>query len=277
MRDIRIIALDLDDTLLKGDLTISDTNRKAIREAEQSGVYVILASGRIPFAMEPYIKALGMDTRMRLCICNNGAEIIRSDTGELVYEAPPIPIELGKEVFTVVQKEGFPVELYDGTTIYVSEPNVYTEKDLILTGTKLKVTNIAQLLERPQRKMVIPGDPDALKRLEAKLKEHFNANIFISKPYFLEVLSLETDKGTALSLIAKHLGIQRDQVLAIGDSMNDLGMIRYAGIGVAMANAVEAIKEAADVVTTRTNEEDGVAEVIDRFIFSRVTPETCTR
>lgn len=273
MTDIRIIALDLDDTLLTKDLSISPANRRAISEAEAAGIAVILASGRIPFAMEPYIKNLGMDKRERLCICNNGACIMRSNTGEIVHTAPPLPVELGTEVFRAASEAGFPVELYSGNTIFVNKANAYTDLDVGLTGMKLEIRDLAPLFEKPQHKIVIPGNPGELQDFQKELKARFKANIFISKPYFLEVLPPEADKGIALSRVAELSGLRREEVLAVGDSMNDWGMIRYAGTGVAMANAVQGIKDIADFVTTRTNEEDGVAEVIERFVLSRIIVE----
>jgi hydroxymethylpyrimidine pyrophosphatase-like HAD family hydrolase len=97
-------------------------------------------------------------------------------------------------------------------------------------------------------------------------------NLFTSKPYFLEIMPKEAGKGTALARVAQMLGIEQKAVMAIGDSMNDEGMIRWAGTGVAMANADERLKKIADMVTERSNEDDGVADIIEQYLLKKGSP-----
>jgi hydroxymethylpyrimidine pyrophosphatase-like HAD family hydrolase len=97
------------------------------------------------------------------------------------------------------------------------------------------------------------------------------ASLFTSKPYFLEILPAKTDKGAALAKVAEILGIKREEVLAIGDSMNDEAMIRWAGIGVAMVNGDDRIKDIATLVTERSNDDDGVADIIERYLLGKET------
>jgi len=106
--------------------------------------------------------------------------------------------------------------------------------------------------------------------LEAVLRERFGRELYItrSKPYYLEMLHPEATKGRALRVVAGYFGIPRQEVIAIGDSFNDLDMIRYAGLGVVMENAREEVKRFADYVT-RSNEDDGVAEVLEKFVLGR--------
>jgi hydroxymethylpyrimidine pyrophosphatase-like HAD family hydrolase len=107
--------------------------------------------------------------------------------------------------------------------------------------------------------------------LETILRNYLGEDVtlFTSKPYFLEMLPARTDKGTALAKVAAFLGIKQEETLAIGDSMNDEGMIRWAGLGIAMVNGDERIKDIADHVSEKTNDDDGVAEVIEQFILSK--------
>jgi len=124
-------------------------------------------------------------------------------------------------------------------------------------------------LSMPLPKLILPGDPDALTPIENMLKPHFGdrARLFRSKPYFLEIMPPEADKGLALAHLAEILGVKQEEVMAIGDAGNDKHMIEWAGIGVAMANATEEVRKVANWVTTKTNDEDGFAEALRRFVL----------
>lgn len=267
---VRLLAVDLDDTLLREDLSISEENRRSLIAAEEAGVTVLLASGRVPEAMETYADILRMRERPGYLISNNGCTITRSDTGETIYHKE-IDGKTAVRVHRIAKAAGFPTEIYRGRNICVDRDNSWTDLDSRLSGlSKLVVPAYEELLlAGPPVKMVIPGEPPKVARLEEELKREFGGSlsIFISKPYFLEVLPHDADKGIALAWLAGRLGIEREQVMCIGDSNNDLGMIRWAGIGVAMANANETVKRAARHVTGNTNEEHGVAEAVQRFVF----------
>jgi len=131
------------------------------------------------------------------------------------------------------------------------------------------VENFRSMIAQGCLKLVIPGDPMLLRPLESILKTYVGdkVTIFTSKPYFLEILPPDTGKGEALAFVVHKLGIPRESVVAVGDSMNDESMIRWAGVGVAMRNGDERIKAIANLVTDRTNEDDGVADMIERFIL----------
>jgi Cof subfamily protein (haloacid dehalogenase superfamily) len=156
--------------------------------------------------------------------------------------------------------------------MYVSRQNEYSKYDQKLTGLRqVVVENFRAMVGQGCYKLLIPGDPMLLAPLESILRTYLGRDItlFTSKPYMLEILPPETNKGTALARVAETLGIHKDEVLAIGDSMNDEAMLRWAGLGVAMVNGDERIKSLADLVTDRSNDDDGVAEVIDRYLLNR--------
>jgi len=271
MGTVRLLAVDLDDTLLRSDLTISYRTRNAIKKAEDAGVKVVLASGRVPAAMEPFARMLGMHRRLGYLVCNNGTIIQETLAGNIVYE-----VRLGSRAalaaFDLVDAEDFPVQIYEGDVMYVSRHNEYTEYDRKLTGLRqVVVENFRAMVGGGCHKLLIPGDPMLLAPLEKLLHAYLEDDItlFTSKPYFLEILPARTDKGTALAKVAELLGIKREEVLAIGDSMNDEAMLRWAGMGVAMANGDERIKAIAGMVTERTNDDDGVAEVIEKCVLRR--------
>ena len=271
MKTIRLIAIDLDDTLLRHDLTISYRTRSALKRAEAKGVTVVLASGRAPLAMERYARDLGLHRRAGYLISNNGVTILKTDTGEVVKETR-LPVDAALSVFDLVQAEGLPVQVYDGDTIYVSRRNEFADQDQKLTGFRqVVVENFRAMISLGQLKMVIPGDPMILRPIETILKTYIGdrVTIFTSKPYFLEILPPATGKGEALSVVCDSLGIGREETMAFGDSMNDESMIRWAGVGVAMRNGDDRIKAIASFVTPRTNEEDGVADVVERHILGK--------
>jgi Cof subfamily protein (haloacid dehalogenase superfamily) len=270
MAPIRLLALDLDDTLLRSDLSISYRTRNAIKKAEASGVIVVLASGRIQAAMEQYARLLGMHRQRGYLICNNGTVIQESNTGNTVFETR-IPGETAVRAYDLADAEGFAVQIYEDDIMYVSRTNEFTSYDQKLTGLRqVVVENFRAMAQGGCFKLLIPGDPMLLTPLESIIRTYLGGEItlFTSKPYFLEILPPKTDKGTALEKVAELLNIPREQVLAIGDSMNDEAMIRWAGTGVAMANGDERIKNIASLITERTNDDDGVAEVIEKFVLA---------
>ena len=275
MNAIRLLALDLDDTLLRSDLTISYRTRNAIKRAEAAGVTVVLASGRIPAAMALFAQLLGMHKQPGYLICNNGTVIQESQTGAIVSE---IKIEAGTALaaFDLADAEGFPVQIYEDDVMYVSRPNEFTEYDQKLTGLRqVVVENFRAMVGGGCHKLLIPGDPVLLAPLESIIRTYLGGDItlFTSKPYFLEILPAHTDKGTALAMVAKLLGVKQEETLAIGDSMNDEAMIRWAGMGVAMANGDDRIKTIAALVTEKTNDDDGVVEIIEKYILAKGRPD----
>jgi len=271
MKPIRILALDLDDTLLHSDLSISYQSRNAIKRTGQAGVTIVLASGRVPEAMDRYSRLLGLDKRPGYLVCNNGALILESHTGNIIHEARINP-QIALTVCDLAGAEGFPVQIYEDDVIYISRENEYSGYDQRQTGLRqVVVENFRAMVGEGCYKLIIPGDPMLLGSVENFIRSHLgnDVTLFTSRPYLLEILPAKTDKGTALARIAKILGVSADETMAIGDSMNDEAMIRWAGIGVAMANADERIKCIADLVTDHTNDDDGVAEVIEKYFSAK--------
>jgi len=271
MSAARLLALDLDDTLLRSDLTISYQTRGAIKKAEAAGVVVVLASGRVPAAMDQFAGLLGMHKKQGYLICNNGTLIQESHTGKIVYEIR-MDVKTALTAFDLADAEGFPVQIYEDDIMYVSRHNEYTGYDQKLTGLRqVVVEHFRAMVGGGCHKLLIPGDPTLLPPLESILRTYLgdSITIFTSKPYFLEILPANTNKGTALEKVAGMLGIDQKDVIAIGDSMNDEAMIRWAGLGIAMANSDERIKNIADMVTSKDNDDDGVAEVIEKYILSK--------
>jgi len=269
---IQLAALDLDDTLLKHDLTISQANWNAIQRARESGIRIILASGRTFYSMKPYAEKLGIAGPGEYMISENGAEIIETATGRRIYERD-IEGELCLEIAKAVRDNGFSYQFYEDGSIRSTAENWWTAEDTRLSGQKFKLVTIDEekkLLEKGLVKFVIPGEPERIQVLFETMKKllHGRAEAMISKPYFLEILPFGVNKGEALLHLTEFLGIDMEQVLAIGDSMNDAAMLNVAGIGCAPANANQAARDFADYICDYTHEEDAVAHIFSRFLVT---------
>ncbi|MDR0730491.1 MAG: Cof-type HAD-IIB family hydrolase [Treponema sp.] len=274
MEPIRMLVVDLDDTLLRSDLSISYHTRNVIKKAVSQGLVVVPASSRNPASLDQFSRILGMNKRPGYIICGNGTIILESNTRKIVWETQ-LNTETALAVYDLATAEGFPVQIYEDDIMYVSKTNEFTRYDQKLTGLKQVVADdFHAIVRKGCNKLLIPGDPMLLQPLESLIRTYLgkNINLFTSKPYFLEILPQDVDKGSALVRVAQMLGIEQGAVMAIGDSMNDETMIRWAGTGVAMLNGDERIKTIADLVTERSNEEDGVAGIIEQYILGKGSP-----
>ena len=272
MLPVQLLALDMDDTLLRSDLSISYRTRNAVRKAEARGVKVVLASTRAPAVLEHFSGILGLNKRPGFLIANNGTVIQESHTGEVIFEQRLSP-EAALLVFDMADAEGLTVQIYDEDILYVSRDNEFSEYDKKITGLRqVVVDNFRSMVASGCHKLLIPGDPMILKPL-AQLLENIadGASVHTSKPYRLEVLPSGADKGNALRIVAEKCSIPSGAVLAVGDSMNDMSMLSWAGYPVAMSNADSKLKEIAALVTDKSNDEDGVAEMIERYILGDET------
>ena len=266
---VQLLALDLDDTLLRADLTISDRNLRALKAAEEMGVRIVLASGRVVPAMERYAEQLGLFERPGYMISENGSTVTATLPRALLRQYT-IARALLLQLFEAFEVLDLPVQVYREKTILVTAPNVQTGADMKISGFNCQVVpDLAERIDFDPTKLVIPGDPEILPMARDVIRQAFGDQVhaFISKPYFLEILPIQADKGNALRYVADTLGISRDDVMAIGDAGNDLGMIQFAGWGVAMTNGTEEVRNAARVVTSLTHDDDGVAEAVERYLL----------
>ena len=269
--NVELIAIDLDDTLLRADLTISEGNKRALREAAGRGIRVVLSSGRNLYSMRHYAEDIGILGPGDYMICSNGAEIVHALSGRVLDEQRLDP-QLCRDVAREIESRGFPWQIYEEGIIHVSRPNSGALLDAKLTGQPvILVEDREAFFARGLLKFVVPGSPEDIARLLPELKASLSgrANVLTSKPYFLEVLSLEADKGLGLKRLAAMVDLPLERIMAIGDAMNDLGMLQAAGIGCAPANAIPEVKAAVGFVSGRTNEEDAVADLVERLALGR--------
>ncbi|MCE5256968.1 MAG: Cof-type HAD-IIB family hydrolase [Spirochaetaceae bacterium] len=273
--NVRLIAIDLDDTLLKADLSISAANRQTLKAAGAAGIEIVLASGRNYLSMSEYAAMLGLDRKGNYLICSNGAEIIEADTGPVVGQLRFSP-QTSLEIASDIEAHGFPWQVYNDGKIICSKPTIWAMRDKHLTGQPLVVSSgKEETFEKGEVKFVIPGEPEKIATLYAEFAEKYSgkAEIMTSKPYFLEILPLGANKGAALARLASHLGISMEEVMAIGDAMNDLSMIESVGFGCAPANALPEVKARARIISRLTNEEDAVADLIGSVALGNTSRE----
>lgn len=266
----KMVVMDMDDTLLREDHSISAKNREIIKEAQEAGVKIVLASGRPTFAMRDYAKELELDKYGSYILSYNGAIITDCTTGNAIFEKS-LTKEVAHELYDLSKEHNVFIHTYVGDDIITEKNNEYTEIEKDITGMEIKtVEDFKNAVKGNVIKVLMLEDPAYLKSVEDKLKPSVleKMNMTISKPFFLEFTDKGIDKSTSLERLINQLGIKKEEVIAIGDSYNDLGMIKFAGMGVCVDNAPADMKEHANYIT-ESNMNDGVAKTIEKFIFNR--------
>ena len=271
---IKLIALDLDDTLLRADLSISEENKHALQRAENMGIHIVLASGRNYNSMRRYAEELFIHRRGDFLVGSNGAQLIQASTGALLEDLA-LPAAFCRNLVEDFERKGYFWQLYIDGKIYCSRINKWALIDHQLSSLPLEVIHdLDEVVNKDQTKIVIGGEPAQIESIYRELIARISdqAEIVTSKPYFLEVLPKGASKGAALERLTARLHLTMDSVLAIGDARNDLEMLKRAGWGCAPANAAEEIRAAARFVSSKTNEEDAVADILSRLVFSAEAP-----
>jgi len=261
---IRLIASDLDDTLLDKHAQVSEENKKAVAKALERGITFTIATGRMFQATAPFARELGLGLEQPL-ICYNGA-LIRRLAGETLYEKP-LSIEASCIIAEYGQRRGWTINAYFDDELYVSEINKDVEE--YAARIRVGVTAVGDLVKfiqdgsKPLSKLMIIGEADqTLGRIE-ELRPLVGEGVQLvrSRPRYIEVTNANAHKGNALLWLASYLGLDVGEVMAIGDSNNDLTMIRAAGVGVAVANAPMEVQGIADYIVA-PHHEHGVAQAI---------------
>ncbi len=266
--DYKLVALDLDGTLISDDLVISDEVKTAIREAVAQGVVVTLATGRMFSSARQFADELGLSVPL---ICYQGAMVRHSITEETIYHQP-IPYELAREFLTFTQKRGYYTQVYVDDHMYV--PSL-TEEALYYSGLARvpaqPVGDLMQFIDRPERaptKLVIVTAEERTLAVLQEMQAAFSDRLYVTRshPRFTEGVNPACSKGAALAALALALDIPREKVIAIGDNLNDLPMLEWAGLGIGVANAGQAVKETAGYVTHGAISA-GVIEALQKFVL----------
>lgn len=300
MSRYKVLILDLDGTLTNKNKVVSELTKKALDKAAKAGVKIVLASGRPTFGILPVAEAINLKEKGGYILSYNGGKIINFATNETLYEQV-IKYEEEAEILELAKKHKLDFACTENDSILLTNnvDNIYVAIESGINKMKMKeVPDIENYLNFSVPKFVLFYDkknarkgeirevrekiyPDKLdysiaiksdidyladkeKIFKKKLGDKFE--VYRSESFFLEVLPKGIDKAKSIAKLLEKLGLTKEEIIACGDGFNDRSMIEYAGLGVAMANAVDAVKEVADFITL-SNEEDGVAYVIEKFIL----------
>ena len=266
--DYKLITIDLDDTLLRDDLTISKRNITAIAEAVRKGVKVTLASGRATPSVSYYLDILGLEIPI---IAYQGARIVDIKNKVILYKKEINP----KQALPIIQyaeKMNVHCNVFIDDVIYIEKANYWSQyyQQLSKVVPMKEVGKLSNFLNNQSvTKIIFIDEHERLKELKQAVEVLLDdgINVYFSKPNYLEFTNKYGTKGEAVKFLGEYFNIKREEIIAIGDTYNDISMIEYAGLGVCMQNGTEAAKEVADYITL-SNEDDGVAHVIHKFVLT---------
>lgn len=264
---IRLVAIDMDGTLLSKEHTVSEINQKAIALAKEKGIKVVLCSGRTIENLLRFTKELNLHGEEDYVVGYNGAGAVKSASGEFIYENCLTGKET-KAITKICDDLGANYTVHTFRRAFTPRDNVHSRRETELNGVELFIENPEGLSdEEVVTKVLVLDDPEILDGYAPRLYEALGEEFHVvqTMPIYLEIMRKHVNKYVGIMAVAKELGIQREEILAIGDAMNDYEIIKEAGIGVAMGNAEDKVKEAADFVT-KDHEEHGVAYALNHFL-----------
>lgn len=264
----KLLALDLDGTLMTDDLVIIPEAQEAIAEAVQRGVIVTLATGRMFRSAVQFAQLLNLSAPL---VCYQGAMIRHSVTGETLYHKP-VPLDLGRAFILAAQERGHHVNAYVNDTLYVSsltpEALYYANLGRVEANPVGPLLDFINSPEREPTKLVVVTNEDQTLAFMREMEAQFSPALYVTRSHarFTEAVNPACNKGVALQSLAERFDIPRSQVMAIGDNLNDLPMLEYAGLSVAVANASPQTKAVVKYVAQGAVA-TGVVEAIRKFVL----------
>ena len=265
-----VIALDLDGTLTNSQKVITEPTRRGLIELQKSGKTVVLASGRPINGVVYLAEELELPRYGGYTLSFNGARITRCSDGAVIRNQT-LPPEVIRPIWEYVKTiPGLDLISYTDTEILSgiqdNEFNLVEARNCRIDV--VPVGDFPAALDFPVNKMIVSGEPALLQTVAGPLQEAYKGrlSIYFSEPFYLEIMPLNVDKAAALDFLLKTMGLTAENLICCGDSYNDISMIEYAGLGVAMANAQPVVKKAADLITA-SNDEDGVLRVIEKYMM----------
>lgn len=276
--DIKLVAIDLDGTLLDSKQLLSKENKAAIKEAKAAGVQIVLCTGRPLRSMKHLLEEADLLDEEDIVITYNGGLIQKAKTGAIINE-----ITLNREecldIYQLGQQLNLPVNFIDLDYVYEPEypkgaESIYMNasrevpKENALKFIDIDIDNLPNPFKINKFVMSRPTEELDAMIPEIPASYHEKYNIYKSQPFILEVLPDHVDKGYSMRIIGDMLGLEKEQIMGIGDQENDLSLVTNAGIGVAMENAIDQVKQAADYIT-KSNDNNGVAHAIRKFVLNQ--------
>ncbi|EGL85930.1 MULTISPECIES: Cof-type HAD-IIB family hydrolase [Streptococcus] len=269
MTDIKLIALDLDGTLLTTDKKLTERTKSMLKAAREQGVKVVLTTGRPLKAMDFFLKELGTDGHEdEYTITFNGG-LVQKNTGEIL-DKTVFSIDDVSRIYEETEKLNIPLDAISEGIVYQiqsDQESLYAQFNPALTFVPTAFEDLSSQITYNKCVTAFPQEllDAAIQKISPELFDKYE--IFKSRELLLEWSPKNVHKATGLAKLIDHLGIDRSQVMACGDEANDLSMIEWAGLGVAMQNAVPEVKAVANVVTPMTNDEEAVAWAIEKYVL----------
>ncbi|HGD1690511.1 TPA: Cof-type HAD-IIB family hydrolase [Streptococcus agalactiae] len=271
MSDIKILALDLDGTLFTTDKKVSEENKVALKAAREKGIKVVITTGRPLKAIGNLLEDLELVSDEDYSITFNGG-LVQQNTGKILAKTAMTRQEV-EDIHEELYQVGLPKDILSEGTVY-SIANKGHHSQYHLANPLLEFIEVDDLEQVPKdvvyNKIVSVIDATYLDQQIAKLPDRLKVDyeMFKSRDIILELMPKGVHKAVGLELLTKHLGLDSSQVMAMGDEANDLSMLEWAGLGVAMANGIPEAKAIAKATTICNNDESGVAEAIGKYILS---------
>lgn len=267
--DYRVLALDIDGTLVNSNKEISQPTLDALIDIQEQGYHVVLASGRPTGGMVKYADQLNFEKYGSFVLSFNGARITDWRTKETIFNQT-VPNQVVPELLEIAKANNVGMVVYKEGDLIIAgtEINDYMMHEANLTGLPIEYRpEYCYDMECPTNKCLMAGEPEILIRLEKELQKRYHGLLLItrSEPFFLEFMPMNVDKAHSLVHLMSGLGMTTEQLICCGDGFNDISMIEIAGLGVAMENAQDRVKEAADYITA-SNDDNGIVKVIDKFL-----------
>jgi len=264
----RLMAMDLDDTLLTDELTVSESTRETMKQAMERGVHLTIATGRMFASAQRVAKQVGLNVP----IITYQGSLVRNLMDEQVLYERYVPVEAAARLYAHCREHGLHLQTYIEDRLYAAADNNKLQAYAAQSGIPYTIAeDFARMVTTSTRqaKLVVIDEPARLDAMKSELERSLGPNVHLtkSKDHYLELLHQEGTKGHALRFLADHYGIPMEETIAVGDAWNDREMIEAAGLGVAMANAVPGLKELADYITL-SNNEDGVKHVLEKFVLA---------
>lgn len=263
-----ILVLDVDGTLMRTDKVISEKTIAEIVRVQEAGIKVAIASGRCTAGIMPTARKIRLDEFGGYIVSYNGGCISNCQTGEIIYNIN-LPDGIVQEIYEFSKKEKTGIMTYhDNDIIAENDADQYIQIDAKGCDIDIHVVeDFGREVTYPVNKCLLTGDPDYMAGVEPRAAKAFEGrlSVYRSEDFYVEMMPLGIDKAYGLSKLLKKLGYTRSQMICCGDGFNDISMIEYAGLGVAMANASEQVRARADYIAPHCDE-DGLVDVIRRFI-----------
>ena len=260
----KLIALDVDGTIRSIERPMSERTLRTVRRVEQAGAVVTLATGRSYLSAARASSELGLTAPI---VSFQGAHVAYGDTGEVLWHVP-LTNEMTRLALDEIPSDGgLEVAGYVSNDVVVPKMTDWVRAYGERTGITVRVVDSDEFLTSPMTRLVVQGEDDAIERLEAELRRILNGRMYVTRslPYYCEILHPDGGKHRALEWLCGDLGIRREETVAFGNGYNDVHMLQWAGMSVAVDGSVPQVLDVVDMIAP-SMEEDGVARVLDGLL-----------